>query len=58
MENMQQVGNQAVIKLASHASVFSGARISSLPTNGACGEGRNKSSAKNACVGGYDKAEQ
>lgn len=54
MENMQQVGNQAVVKLACHACVFSGARISSLPTNGACGEGRNTSSAKNAFVGGYD----
>ena len=34
--------------LAFHASVFKGARISSLPTNG-----RNTSSPKNACVGGY-----
>ena len=34
--------------LAFHASVFRGARISSLPTNG-----RNTSSPKNACVGGY-----
>ena len=38
---------------ASHAGVFRGARISSLPTNGVCGEGRNTSSPKNACVGGY-----
>ena len=34
--------------LAFHASVFKGARTSSLPTNG-----RNTSSPKNACVGGY-----
>ena len=34
--------------LAFHASVFKGARISSLPTNR-----RNTSSPKNACVGGY-----
>ena len=39
--------------LASHAGVFRGARISSLPTNGVCGEGRKTSSPKNACVGGY-----
>ena len=39
--------------LASHTGVFRGARISSLPTNGVCGEGRNTSSPKNACVGGY-----
>ena len=35
-------------KLASHAGVFRGARISSLPT-----KGRNTSSPKSACVGRY-----
>ena len=34
--------------LASHAGVFRGVLISSLPS----GEGRNTSSPKNACVGG------
>ena len=34
--------------LTFYASVFKGARISSLPTNG-----RNTSSPKHACVGGY-----
>ena len=43
----------ALLRLASHAGVFRGARISSLPTNGVCGEGRNTSSPKNDCVGGY-----
>ena len=40
------------LSLASPAGIFSGARISSLPTNGVCEEGRNASSPKNACGGG------
>ena len=39
--------------LASHAGVFRGARFSSLVF--LPGEGRNTSSPKNACVGGYEK---
>ena len=35
-----------LLTLACHAGVFRGARIS-------CGEGRNTSSPKNACGGGY-----
>ena len=38
------------IQVASHAGVFRGVRLSSIPTNG---EGPNTSSPKNACVGGY-----
>ena len=40
-------------KIASHAGLFRGACVSSLPTNAVCGEGRNTSSPKKACVGGY-----
>ena len=46
----------AVLRIASHAGVLRGVRISwfsSLPTNAVCGEGRNTSSPKNVCVGGY-----
>ena len=43
----------AVLRIASNAGVLRGVRISSLPTNPVCGEGRNTSSPKNACVGGY-----
>ena len=39
---------RSVRSVASHAGVFRGARISSHPT-----EGRNTSSPKKACVGGY-----
>ena len=38
--------------IASHAGVFKGARISSLPYFFRPGEGRNTSFPKNACVGG------
>ena len=31
----------ASVFIASYAGLFSGARISSLPTNAVCGEGRN-----------------
>ena len=43
--------------LASHAGVFIGARFSSFPTNGVCGEGRKTNSPKNACVGGYQNTD-
>ena len=43
----------AVLRIASNAGVLRGARISSLPTNGVCGERRNTNSPQNACGGGY-----
>ena len=43
-----------IIALASHAGVFRGARLSSLPTRGRGGEGSGKTPfPKNACVGVY-----
>ena len=39
-------------QLGSHAGGFRGARVSSLPTNAVCGERRNTSTPKIACVGG------
>ena len=47
----------SIKNLASHAGIFRGARISSLSREEGIGEGRNTSSPKNACVGGYKELE-
>ena len=47
----------SIKNLASHAGIFRGPGISSLPREEGIGEGRNASSPKNACVGGYKELE-
>ena len=48
--SVSKKAQEAELKLASHAGLLRGALFSFLPR--VCGEGRNTSSPKNACVGG------